>query len=61
MLTTGAFWFVRMEQLQELFTGLYRAGQYPVGIYPGWLRFTLSFLVPLGSRSPFRQRRSPVG
>lgn len=47
-LTIGAFWFVRMEQLQELFTGLSRAGQYPVGIYPGWLRFTLSFLVPLG-------------
>ncbi len=48
LLTTSAFWFVRMEQLQELFTGLYRAGQYPVGIYPGWLRVSLSYLVPLG-------------
>jgi len=48
MLSTGAFWFVRMEMLQELFTGLYRAGQYPVGIYPGWLRAGLTFIVPIG-------------
>ncbi len=47
ILTTGAFWFVRMEQLQELFLGLYRAGQYPATIYPGWLRFSLTFIVPL--------------
>jgi ABC-2 type transport system permease protein len=48
LLTTGAFWFVRMEMMQELFTGLYRAGQYPVTIYPGWLRVMLTFLVPIG-------------
>ncbi len=48
ILTTGAFWFVRMEMLEELFTGLYRAGQYPVGIYPGWLRAALTFLIPIG-------------
>ncbi len=47
MVTAGAFWFVRMDMVQELFTGLYRAGQYPVAIYPGWLRFGLTFLVPL--------------
>lgn len=48
LLSTGAFWFVRMGQIQELFTGLYQAGQYPVGIYPGWLRVGLTFLVPIG-------------
>jgi ABC-2 type transport system permease protein len=47
IVTSGAFWFVRMDQIQELFDGVYRAGQYPVGIYPGWLRFGLTFLVPL--------------
>lgn len=46
--TTGAFWFVRMEQVQELFTGLYRAGAYPVTVYPTWLRLTLTYLVPIG-------------
>jgi ABC-2 type transport system permease protein len=30
-----------------MFDGIYRAGQYPVGIYPGWLKYGLTFLVPL--------------
>jgi ABC-2 type transport system permease protein len=47
MLTSGAFWFVRMDEIQELFQGVSRAGQYPVGVYPGWLRIGLTFLVPL--------------
>ncbi len=47
IMATGAFWLVRMEQVQELFDGVYRAGQYPIGIYPGWLRAGLTFLVPL--------------
>jgi len=47
MLATVAFWLVRIEEVQEMFEGLYRAGQYPVGIYPGWLRYGLTFLVPL--------------
>ena len=47
VMATGAFWLVRMEQVQELFDGVYRAGQYPIGIYPGWLRAGLTFLVPL--------------
>ena len=47
-LTTGAFWVVRMDSVQELFSGLYRAGQYPVTIYPAWLRVMLTYLVPLG-------------
>ena len=36
-----------MTEVQELFDGLYRAGQYPVGIYPPWLRYGLTFVVPL--------------
>ncbi len=47
LLTTGAFWFIRMEQIQEMFDGLFRSGQYPVSMYPGWLRMTLTFVVPL--------------
>lgn len=46
-LTTGAFWLVRMDQITELFQGLYAAGRWPVGIYPDWLRATLTFLVPV--------------
>ncbi|MDQ4076130.1 MAG: ABC-2 family transporter protein [Chloroflexota bacterium] len=47
IITTGAFWLVRMQNVLELFQGMYRAGQWPVGIYPGWLRTTLTFLVPV--------------
>jgi ABC-2 type transport system permease protein len=47
MLASASFWLVRMNEVQELFEGVYRAGQYPVGIYPGWLKYGLTFLVPL--------------
>ena len=47
MLASASFWLIRMNEVQELFDGIYRAGQYPVGIYPGWLKYGLTFLVPL--------------
>lgn len=47
ILTIGAFWIVRIDQIAELFEGIYQAGRWPVGIYPGWLRIGLTFLVPL--------------
>lgn len=47
IITTGAFWVVRMEHVLELFEGLYQTGRWPVGIYPGWMRYTLTFLVPI--------------
>lgn len=45
--TVTGFWAVRMDVLVELFDGLYQAGRWPVTIYPGWLRVTFTFLVPL--------------
>ncbi len=47
MLTTGAFWVVRMEYVVELFQGVYQAGRWPVNIYPEPLRLSLTFLVPV--------------
>jgi viologen exporter family transport system permease protein len=47
LLTTAAFWIVRMDEIVELFTGLYASGRWPVTIYPDWLRFGLTFLVPV--------------
>jgi ABC-2 type transport system permease protein len=47
IITTGAFWIVRMDQLHELFEGVYQSGRWPVTIYPGWLRVSLTFLVPI--------------
>ena len=47
ILTIGAFWIVRMDELHELFEGVYQSGRWPVTIYPGWLRIGLTFLVPI--------------
>lgn len=47
MITSTAFWIVRVEEIANLFEGLYAAGRWPVGIYPDWLRVGLTFLVPV--------------
>lgn len=47
VITTGAFWIVRMEHVAELFNGLYQAGRWPIGLFPGWLRLLFTVLVPL--------------
>ena len=47
ILTTGVFWVIRMENILELFQGIYQAGRWPTSIYPGWLQVGLTFLVPV--------------
>ncbi len=47
ILTTGAFWVIRMDNIVELFQGVYQAGRWPVTVYPDWLRLGLTFLVPI--------------
>jgi len=47
MLTSVAFWIVRADDMVNLFEGVYAAGRWPVTIYPGWLRYTLTFLIPV--------------
>ena len=47
VIATGAFWVVNMWHVAELFDGLVQTGRWPVGIYPGWLRFGVTFLVPV--------------
>jgi ABC-2 type transport system permease protein len=47
ILTIGAFWIVRMDQLVEMFEGIYQSGRWPVTVYPGWLRTSLTYLVPI--------------
>jgi ABC-2 type transport system permease protein len=47
LLTIAAFWVVRIDELAELFDGIYQSGRWPVTVYPGWLQVTLTFLVPI--------------
>ena len=47
LLATLAFWVVNMWHLPELFEGVFQTGRWPIGIYPTWLRFSVTFLVPI--------------
>ncbi len=47
LLATLSFWFVRVENILVIFQSMYEAGRWPVNLYPAWLRFALTFLVPL--------------
>jgi ABC-2 type transport system permease protein len=48
ILATGSFWLVHMWFLSDLFEGVYQTGRWPIGIYPGWLRYSMTYLVPIG-------------
>jgi ABC-2 type transport system permease protein len=47
ILATCTFWFVRLENILVIFDAMWAAGRWPVAIYPPWLRYTLTFLVPI--------------
>ena len=46
-LSTTAFWFVKIANLTDLFSSLFRAGQMPASAFPGWVRFLFTFIVPV--------------
>jgi len=47
VLATAAFRVVNMWHMVELFDGIFMTGRWPIGIYPPWLRFGVTFLVPI--------------
>jgi ABC-2 type transport system permease protein len=47
VIATVAFWVVNMWTVVELFDGVFQTGRWPVGIYPDWLRLSVTFLVPI--------------
>ncbi len=47
MLATLSFWFVRVENMLQIFSSMYEAGRWPVSFYPRWMRFMLTFLIPV--------------
>jgi viologen exporter family transport system permease protein len=48
ILATGSFWVINLGYLAELFEGVYQTGRWPIGVYPGWLRYSMTYLVPIG-------------
>ena len=47
-LVTLSFWFVRIDNIMAIFWAFTDAGRFPIDPYPGWLRFTLATVVPIG-------------
>lgn len=47
ILATLSFWFIRIENIFVIFQTMYSAGRWPIGIYPYWLKFILTFVVPI--------------
>lgn len=46
-LSTTAFWFVKTQNVAELFNGIFGAGRFPVTAFPLPVRFALTFIVPI--------------
>jgi ABC-2 type transport system permease protein len=53
LMVSLAFWFVRLDNFPELFSGFYEAGRYPVTIYRGAVRVLLTFIVPIAFVTTF--------
>ena len=53
ILATCSFWLVRVENILVIFQDMYQAGRWPVSIYPSWLRWILTFLVPVTVATTF--------
>ncbi len=48
LLSTCSFWFVRLDNILVIFEATFnQAGRWPIGIYPGWLRLSLTFVIPV--------------
>jgi ABC-2 type transport system permease protein len=47
LLTTTAFWWVRVTNVMELFNAFFVAGRFPVTAFPAWVRLILTFVVPI--------------
>jgi ABC-2 type transport system permease protein len=47
ILATLSFWLVRVENILTIFQSMYEAGRWPITLYPQWLKYILTFLVPV--------------
>lgn len=53
LLTTTAFWLVRIENIAEVLTAIYETGRYPVTAFGTGLRIVLTFVVPIAFMTTF--------
>lgn len=53
VLATTAFWFTRITNIEMVFWNVFEAGRYPVQIYRPWVRWTLTYVIPLAFLTTF--------
>lgn len=53
VMSSFAFWFVKIDNITELFSAFYETGRYPVTIYRGIVRVLLTFVVPIAFVTTF--------
>ena len=53
ILATLAFWLTRVTNMEMVFWNVFEAGRYPVDIYRPWVRWGLTFIVPLAFLTTF--------
>ena len=46
LLMTTAFWVIRIDDLSFVFDSFFETARFPVGVYRGWLRFALTYVLP---------------
>lgn len=47
VLVTLTFWFVRVDNIEQIIWQAFETGRYPIEIYPGWLRTALTYVIPV--------------
>lgn len=50
---TMSFWFVKVDNLAELFYSFYEAARFPITVYGGVLRGVLTFVIPIAFITTF--------
>lgn len=53
LLVTTAFWFVRVENVTEIFNIFFTTGRFPVTAFHPWLQIFLTFVVPIAFLTTF--------
>ena len=53
MLGTCVFWLTSVRTLYDLLHPVFEVGQYPVTFFNSWVRFLLSFVVPVAFATTF--------
>jgi ABC-2 type transport system permease protein len=53
ILATSVFWFTRINNIEMVFWNAFEAARYPVDIYRPWVRWALTFILPLAFLTTF--------